>query len=164
MLVLDGHKIHSKNIELIHYAKNSIRMLSLPPHTSHKLQPLDRTFFKSLKAAFSVSYASWMRSHPAWRITVHTLGELFTAAYVKAATHENAVNGFCHTGIVPLNKDILPESNFLLNLRTAAEKDSKSAEKELVDMQLENANKVYNCAHNHQTHLPQVFVLWTHIF
>jgi hypothetical protein len=53
-----------------------------------------------------------MRNHPGRRITVDKLGELFNAAYLKAATIENAVSGFRCTGIVPFNKEILPSSDF----------------------------------------------------
>eukprot|EP00794_Sanderia_malayensis_P018367 gene18367-20214_t len=78
LLILDGHKSHTKNIQLIDYAKeNGLFLLSLPPHTSHKLQPLDRSFFKGLKSGFNVACNSWLRKHPARRITVDKLGELF---------------------------------------------------------------------------------------
>ena len=114
LLILDGHKTHTKNIELIEFAReNGITVLSLPPHTSHKLQPLDRTFFKPLKTAFNNSCMSWMRRHPARRIVVDVLGELFSEAYIKAATLQNAVSGFRCTGIVPFNSEILPIYQFL---------------------------------------------------
>ena len=36
LLILDGHMSHTKNIELIEYARaNGLHLLSLPPHTSH---------------------------------------------------------------------------------------------------------------------------------
>ena len=77
LLILDGHKTHTKNLPTIDYARdNGIVIVSLPPHTSHKLQPLDRSFFKSLKAAFNASCSTWLRQHPGRRITVDKLGEL----------------------------------------------------------------------------------------
>lgn len=43
LLILDGHASH-KDLEVITFAKRHyVHMLSLPPHTSHRLQPLDRT-------------------------------------------------------------------------------------------------------------------------
>ena len=118
LLILDGHKTHTKNLELIDYAKeNQVVIISLPPHTSHKLQPLDRTFFKPLKVAFDRACTSWMRAHPARRITIDKLGELFNIAYMKAATVENAVNGFKCTGIVPFNASILPDAAYLIDPR-----------------------------------------------
>lgn len=43
LLVLDNHESHL-SIEVINFCKeNGIVMLSFPPHTSHRLQPLDRS-------------------------------------------------------------------------------------------------------------------------
>lgn len=45
ILILDGHASH-KELAVIEYARQHyIHMLSTPPHTTNKLQPLDRTFF-----------------------------------------------------------------------------------------------------------------------
>ncbi|XP_065678246.1 uncharacterized protein LOC136093208 [Hydra vulgaris] len=95
LLILDGHKSHTENLDLLNYASiNGLHILSLPPHTSHKLQPLDRTLFKSLKSAYNLVCTTWMRKHPGRRITVDKLSGLFCQAYVKAATVENAISGF----------------------------------------------------------------------
>jgi hypothetical protein len=115
LLILDGHKSHTKSLSTIEFAReNGIEMVSLPPHTSHKLQPLDRSFFKPLKSAFNTACSSWLRSHPGRRITVDQLGELFNTACLKAATMENAVSGFRCSGIVPFNSDILLSTDFLV--------------------------------------------------
>ena len=104
---VDGHITHTKILSTIEYARdNGVVMLSLPPHTSHKLQPLDRSVFKPLKSAFNAACSTWLRNHPGRRISVDKLGELFNAAYLKAATIENAVSGFRCTGIVPFNEEI----------------------------------------------------------
>ena len=42
LIRMDGHKTHTKNLDLINFARDSgLILLCLPPHTSHKLQPLD---------------------------------------------------------------------------------------------------------------------------
>ncbi|KAG5887018.1 hypothetical protein JTB14_008374 [Gonioctena quinquepunctata] len=42
LLLLDGHTIHSKNLETLKLARyNGIILLQLPDHTTHRLQPLD---------------------------------------------------------------------------------------------------------------------------
>ena len=97
---MDGHKTHTKNLDFINFARDSgLILFSLPPHTSHKLQPLDRTFSKRLKSAFNAACQSWMRSHRGRRITMENLGKLFKIVYLKSATLENAINGFKCTGI-----------------------------------------------------------------
>ncbi|XP_047125163.1 uncharacterized protein LOC124807368 [Hydra vulgaris] len=117
LLVLDGHKSHTKNLDFLNYASiNGLHILSLPPHRSHKLQPLDRTLFKSLKSVYNLVCTTWMRKHPGRRITVDKLSGLLCQAYVKAATVENAISGFRVTGINPFNREILPESDYFENL------------------------------------------------
>ncbi|XP_065675598.1 uncharacterized protein LOC136091814 [Hydra vulgaris] len=54
LLMFDGHRSHTKSLKLIDYARdNGLFLLSLPPHTTHKLQPLDGGFFKPLKTFFN---------------------------------------------------------------------------------------------------------------
>ena len=63
LLILDGHTTHTKSLATIDYAReNGIVILSLPPHTSHKLQPLNRSFFKPLKAAYNSAIPEMQKS------------------------------------------------------------------------------------------------------
>ena len=49
LLILDGHKTHTQNLEFINMARErSVVVLCLPPHCSHRLQPLDVAFMKPL--------------------------------------------------------------------------------------------------------------------
>ena len=101
LIIMDDHKTHTENLDLINFAKVSgLILLSLPPHTGHKLQPLDQTFFKPLKSAFKAACQLWMQSHPGRHKTVENLGKLFKTAYIKSAALKNAINGFKCTGII----------------------------------------------------------------
>jgi hypothetical protein len=45
LLILDGHKTHTQNIATIEKARqNGVTILCLPPHTSHRMQPLEVSF------------------------------------------------------------------------------------------------------------------------
>ena len=78
LLILDGHKTHTKILSTIEYAQeNGVVMLSPPPHTSHKLQLLYRSFFKLLKSAFNAACSTWLQNHLGRRITVDKRGELY---------------------------------------------------------------------------------------
>ena len=49
LLILDGHVTHVKNHSLIEQARqNNVHILVIPPHTSHRLQPLDVSFMYPL--------------------------------------------------------------------------------------------------------------------
>ena len=53
LVVLDGHKCHAQNIKALDHASECIViMLSLLPHTTNKLQPLNVCFFKPLKTYY----------------------------------------------------------------------------------------------------------------
>lgn len=51
LLILDNHVSHLSIKGLDYCKENGIVVLSLPPHCSHKLQPLDRTVFGPFKKA-----------------------------------------------------------------------------------------------------------------
>lgn len=52
LLIFDGHTSHCSFKCLKYCRENQIEMLCLPPHTTHALQPLDRTIFKPLKCYY----------------------------------------------------------------------------------------------------------------
>jgi hypothetical protein len=49
LLILDGHSSHTLSLAPIEIpGKHGVVMLSLPSHTTHRMQPLDVAFFKTL--------------------------------------------------------------------------------------------------------------------
>ena len=112
LLILDGHESH-KSIEAIEFAqKHFIEMIILPPHTTHRLQPLDRVFFGPLKANYNAEVDRWMLNHPGRRVTSYDVSELFGYSYEKTADLRKSINGFKCTGIHPFNPDIFPSYEF----------------------------------------------------
>lgn len=112
ILLLDGHLSH-KTLEAVTFARdNGIRMLTFPPHCTHKLQPLDRTFFKSFKSGYNTAADNWMASNPGKRISFFDIAEIFSVAYNRSASVEKAVNGFSTCGLWPLNEDIFCDEDF----------------------------------------------------
>ena len=90
-----------------------VLMILLPPHTSHRLQPLDLCFFQPLKTYCYQELEKWLRNHPGRAVLQYEIGQLFGCAYGKAASCNIAFNGFCKAGIHPLNRDVFDETNFL---------------------------------------------------
>ncbi|XP_070208116.1 uncharacterized protein [Littorina saxatilis] len=110
LLLLDGHTSHSKNLDAINLAReNGVFILSFPAHTTHRLQPLDVAFFKSLKNWYNVEIENFLKSSQGRAIGVHLVSRLVGRAFIKAATMETAVNGFRKTGLWPPNPDIFDD-------------------------------------------------------
>ncbi|XP_030757952.1 uncharacterized protein LOC115883699 [Sitophilus oryzae] len=115
LLILDGHSTH-KDLQVILYAKeHHVHMLSLPPHTTHKLQPLDRAIMKPFKGAFNAACEVWMSKYGrlGLKITVQEISGLVGSAFSKICRMELAQSAFQCTGIYPLNKNIFTELDFL---------------------------------------------------
>lgn len=112
LLILDGHTSHTKNIELIDLARaNHVIILSLPPHSSHKMQPLDRSFMGPFKAKYSEEIRTFLRTKQR-NVTQYEVAELFAAAYLRSQSAEIAVNGFKCSGIYPYNANVFKDEDF----------------------------------------------------
>src|SRR6218665_1394263 len=112
ILIVDGHNSH-KTLEAVELARgNGITMIILPPHCTHKMQPLDGTFFKSLKANYNRAADNFMTTNVGKRITFYEMADIFGKAYGISATVEKAVKGFETTGIWPFGDNKFGEEDF----------------------------------------------------
>lgn len=131
VLILDIHESHI-TIDSLNFCKNNGNVLfTLPPHTSHKLQPLEGTLYGSLKTLFNQASNNWMISHPGKTITIYNISSLFGQAYESAFTMKNINRGFEVTGIWPLNRNIFGKDKFLCSFVTDPPQASTSSNNEL---------------------------------
>lgn len=101
ILVLDGHYSHTRNLELLEIARyTGVHILSLLPHCTDTLQPLDRSFMFPLKTYYCQSVETWLKQNPG-RVVTH-----YQVAYNKAATVSVSTNGFRASGLYPCNRNI----------------------------------------------------------
>lgn len=112
LLIMDNHKTHTTLAAYRIFKENGIVVVTLPPHCSHRLQPLDLTFYSSLKAAFNKECDNFLRMHPNEKITPYDIAAIFKNAYVKVANIEKGVSGFAAAGIFPLDPDKFKEEDF----------------------------------------------------
>jgi hypothetical protein len=87
-------------------------MLTFPPHTSHKLQPLDRSIYDPLKQYYNANCDSWVvgNTRP---MTIFDIAQIVSQPSNQAFTPANSKSGFAVTDIQPFNPDIFTDDEFL---------------------------------------------------
>jgi len=143
LLILDNHTSHI-NINTITYCRtNFIHLVSIPPHSSHRTQPLDRCFFKPLKDYYAYHYDIWTTTHPGRVVTLYQLAEIFGNAYGVTATMNKALNAFQMCGIWPHNPNIFSDDDFLPSTvtdQTVSEDPPNDQPLDIINMPIEFVN------------------------
>ena len=118
LLILDNHQSHI-SIEAITFAKeNGIVLLTIPPHTSNKLQPLDLIVFEPFKTFVSQGITDWIIPNPGKTISIYDLPLICLTAWDRAVTPVNIKSGFLSSGIFPLDRSIFSDQDFLCSTVT----------------------------------------------
>lgn len=113
LLFMDNLEAH-RTFEVLEFCRNNgIHALSFPPHTSHRLQPLDVSVFGPLQRACNTLCEDWVTSHPGRVMQVFDLPPIFKRGLELAAGESNVTSGFRKTGIWPLDRQIFQDIDFL---------------------------------------------------
>lgn len=108
LLIVDGHSSHV-NMQFIEYCDTHRIILGiLPPHSTHRLQPLDLKIFSPLATAYSNELDKLIQSSRGFtRITKRLFWSLFRRAWEKALTKSNIFSAFAAAGIHPYNPSMV---------------------------------------------------------
>lgn len=118
LLFMDNHISHMGYSICVFAKENGVILQTLPPHTSHASQPLDRTIYGPFKCHLAESHANWMREHPGQRVSIYDVPLLSKPAILRAFTETNIKKGFQATGIFPLDPNAIPNSMFAASIVT----------------------------------------------
>ena len=113
VLILDNHVSHVSLNVLMLAKESGVHIVTLPPHTSHKLQPLDVAVFGPMKTSFNKQVDSWMLQNPGKPLRLLNMGKLMGLALIRSATPANILSGFRAAGIWPLDSEIFTDDDFL---------------------------------------------------
>jgi len=105
MLIIDGHESYISAAFDQFCKEKDIITVSMPPHSSHLLQPLDVRCFAPLKRAYGREIEVLMKSY----INHVTKTEFFIAfqtAFFVVFTKENVKSRFRGAGLVPLDPEV----------------------------------------------------------
>ena len=123
VLLLDGHSSHIFNLSFLDLMKaNNVHAFVLPPHTTHWLQPADKSFFRSLKSSWTNEGLKAVNELAGVTAGKSGFFKIFTAAWNAACTVEMAQSAFRGTGLFPVNRHAIPENAY---------EPSRSSEREL---------------------------------
>ncbi|KAJ8970548.1 hypothetical protein NQ314_001164 [Rhamnusium bicolor] len=96
---MDNHESHI-SINVINYVRdNGIVFLSLHPHTSHKMQPLDVGVFGPFKGKCKKAFNDWHLNHPGRTVTIYDIPSLTKTAFFESFTLKNITSDFQTSGI-----------------------------------------------------------------
>jgi hypothetical protein len=104
LLIVDGHNSHF-NLQFIDYAdRHRILLVILPPHSTHRLQPLDIGLFSPLATYYTEEIDRLLfEGQGLVRMTKRDFWRLFRPAWEKAFSKENINRAFEAAGIEPFN-------------------------------------------------------------
>ncbi|KAK9711228.1 DDE superfamily endonuclease [Popillia japonica] len=89
VLILDGHFSYTRNLDVIKKARETnVATVCLPPHSTHKLQPLDLTFMAPFKTYYCQQVESWVKNSRGRIVSAYQISMLMGQAFQKAATME----------------------------------------------------------------------------
>lgn len=76
-MLLDGHTTHSINLDVFNLAReHGVIFLQLPKHTTHRLQPLDVSFFKPFNEYYNEAVERYLRINPGSCVTQYQICRL----------------------------------------------------------------------------------------
>ena len=106
LLILDGHNLHV-TLEVVHKCREvGLDLMTLPSHTSHRLQPLDVGVFAPFKRYFKRYRDAWSVSNKGKGASKQTLAMWVSRVLERALTKSNIQAEFRTTGIYPLNPEV----------------------------------------------------------
>jgi hypothetical protein len=108
LLIVDGHSSHV-NLRFIEWAStHGIIILILPPHATHRLQPLDVSCFQPLATKYQVHLDLWLsRSLGQTSMSKRTFYQIFRPSWLESFTPSNIQGAFEKAGIWPFSPPIV---------------------------------------------------------
>ena len=135
LLIVDGHKSHI-TLDLVDLAReNDVVLFCLPPHTTHALQPLDVSVFKSLKNHFTKNLRAVCFSRKDFVVSKRDFARVVKEPFETAFSMSIIKKGFSKCGIFPFNPNAvdtvkMQPSTMHQDSQSSAESTTQSSEAE----------------------------------
>jgi hypothetical protein len=104
LLLVDGHGSHVNRAFIDLALASGILVVVLPPHSTHRLQPLNVSVFRALAQAYSKALDDFIQnSYGFSSVTKRVFWQIFWLAWDEAVCDRNIISGFKKSGIWPLD-------------------------------------------------------------
>jgi hypothetical protein len=116
VLLIDDHSTHNTEAFTLELQKHNIKIITLPPHSTHILQPLDHQFFKVLKAHLA---NEWKKNIESFEFLTRPLRrslilKMCSRSLYHAQAEEVLEISFQATGMYPFTRQVLERQPSLL--------------------------------------------------
>lgn len=115
LLLYDGHKSHFSVRIIVAAMQNKVELMKFPSHLTDKLQPLDKSVFKSVKNTWDkllVAYGKEQMGQGSGRLPKDKFAQFISLTWRMAMTSKNIISGFESTGTFPVNHEKFPHKEF----------------------------------------------------
>lgn len=103
LLIFDGAACHL-DLSIVDIADSlNIFLYCLPSNTTHELQPLDKSVYRSFEHHWDAEVLAFLSQNPDKKLTKARFNVVLSNVWSKCMTHSNITNGFKATGLFPLN-------------------------------------------------------------
>ncbi|KAK3910370.1 ARS-binding protein 1 [Frankliniella fusca] len=130
LLLLDNVDSHFSTESLDLAKENGVVVFTFPPHCTHKLQPLDVGFFGPFKTYYDQAVSTYLSNNPATPPTIYRVAGFVRDALGRAALPQTIIKSFEAPGIVPFNRNIFTEADFIMAQVTLKPNPTENTEKQ----------------------------------
>lgn len=112
---MDNHESHISVPAIQTTKDNGVKLITLHPHTSNHMQPLDNSVFGPFKTYYNTAANELLMSpgHVEKSLTIYDIAGLVRKAFPLAFTPNNICKGFSLTGFHPLNENSYTDADFM---------------------------------------------------
>lgn len=112
LLIMDNHSSHISIGALTLARQNGITILTLPPHTTHRTQPLDVGVFGPFNRYYNQAMRTFSMENPNKRVRIYDIASFVGYAHIHAMTPKNIQNSFRKCGIFPYDRNVFSDEEF----------------------------------------------------
>ncbi|KAF2889522.1 hypothetical protein ILUMI_16651 [Ignelater luminosus] len=101
-------------LDVINLAReNGVTIVTMPPHCSHLLQPLDVAVYGPLKKHYNTAMDQLMKDHTGTPMSIYDISGCFGVAFGRTTTPTHILASLRRTGIVHFDRHVFTDTDFL---------------------------------------------------